>query len=148
MERDGITPIRSDDKFFGNAPATCSPTGSTRQGRDPAGRRAAAPAREPDHADELAKEAAAALLVLPDGKKAVVVMTGDDHGNGGTVGRFDQFKAASPAGCSLANWECVRATSYIYPTRRDAAQALHIEADGFEVGVHVTPAAPTTAWPA
>ena len=27
---------------------------------------------------------------FPHGKKAVVVMTGDDHGNGGTSGRFDQ----------------------------------------------------------
>jgi hypothetical protein len=31
-------------------------------------------------------------------------MTGDDHGNGGTAARFDQFKAASPVGCSVANW--------------------------------------------
>ena len=42
-------------------------------------------------------------------------MTGDDHGNGGTAGRFDQYLAASPAGCSVANWECVRSTSYVYP---------------------------------
>ncbi len=33
---------------------------------------------------------------FPHGKKAVVVMTGDDHGNGGTAARFDQFRAASP----------------------------------------------------
>ena len=52
---------------------------------------------------------------LPRGEKAAVVMTGDDHGNGGTDGRFDRFEAASPAGCSVADWECVRATSYVYP---------------------------------
>ena len=29
QERDGFAPIRSDDLFFGAAPATRSPTGST-----------------------------------------------------------------------------------------------------------------------
>ena len=53
---------------------------------------------------------------LPRGLKAVVVMTGDDHANGGTAGRFDQYLADSPAGCSVAQWECIRATSYVYPS--------------------------------
>ena len=35
---------------------------------------------------------------LPRDEKAAVVMTGDDHGNGGTAGRFDQYEAHSPAG--------------------------------------------------
>ncbi len=52
---------------------------------------------------------------LPHDKKAVVVMTGDDHGNGGTVGRFEQYQADSPPGCSVADWQCVRGTSYVYP---------------------------------
>ncbi len=47
---------------------------------------------------------------FPRGEKAVVVMTGDDHGNGGTAGRFELLKQQSPAGCSVADWECVRAT--------------------------------------
>ena len=33
---------------------------------------------------------------FPRGLKAVVVGTGDDHGNGGTAGRFDQYEANSP----------------------------------------------------
>ena len=41
---------------------------------------------------------------LPHDKKAAVVMTGDDHGNGGTVGRFHQYEADSPPGCSVADW--------------------------------------------
>ena len=49
---------------------------------------------------------------LPRGEKAVVVMSGDDHspGNapGGTAFAFDRFKALSPAGCNVAEWECVR----------------------------------------
>ncbi len=52
---------------------------------------------------------------FPRDEKAAVVMTGDDHGNGGTAGRFAEFAALEPAGCSVADWECVRATSYIYP---------------------------------
>ena len=51
---------------------------------------------------------------FPRSEKAVVVMTGDDHASGGTAGRFDQYKALSPAGCSVADWECVRGTSYVY----------------------------------
>ena len=34
---------------------------------------------------------------LPRGDKAVVVMTGDDHGNGGTAGRFDEQIGRQPA---------------------------------------------------
>ena len=75
---------------------------------------------------------------FPNGKKAVVIMTGDDHANNGTAGRFDQFNAASPAGCSVTNWECVRGTSYIYPdTPLTDAQAAAYNADGFEVGLHL-----------
>ena len=87
---------------------------------------------------------------FPNGKKAVVVMTGDDHGNGGTAGRFDQFISASPAGCVVANWECVRA-SYIYHRAAASVECPGREytAQGFEVGVHIntdcadfTPASP------
>ena len=57
---------------------------------------------------------------LPRGEKAVVVMSGDDHSPinvplGGTAFHLDRFKQMSPPGCVVANWECVRASSYIYP---------------------------------
>ena len=65
-------------------------------------------------------------------------MTGDDHGSGGTAGRFDQFKAASPVGCVVAQWECVRGSSYIYTsTPLSNAAAASYDAEGFEVGLHV-----------
>jgi hypothetical protein len=68
------------------------------------------------------------------------VMTGDDHAEGGTAGRFDSYVAASPAGCSVADWECVRSTSYIYPgTPLTDAQAKDYESKGFEVALHVSP---------
>ena len=139
QERDGLSPIRSDDKFFGNA------TG------DP----------EPDwvdlnnvaipQADEqqrllanliinmnLAKKPLPRFWYFPNGKKAVVLMTGDDHGHGGTAGRFDQFSSQSPAGCSVDNWECIRGTSYIYPDTPIAnSQVATYNANGFEISLHV-----------
>ena len=67
-------------------------------------------------------------------------MTGDDHALGGTAGRFDQYVAASPAGCSNADWECVRSTSYIYPNAPlTNAQAQSYSAQGFEVALHSAP---------
>jgi hypothetical protein len=66
-------------------------------------------------------------------------MTGDDHGNNGTAGRFDQYEAASPANCSVENWECVRGTSYVYPNTPLSDQAAaQYHARGFEIGLHVS----------
>ena len=53
---------------------------------------------------------------LPRGGEAAVVLTGDDHANGGTAGPLRPLQGRrEPAGCSVADWECVRATSYLYP---------------------------------
>ncbi len=68
-----------------------------------------------------------------------MVLTGDDHGNGGTAGRFDEQIADSPAGCDVANWQCVRSTSYVYPgTPMSDAAGRGYTSQGFEVGLHVT----------
>jgi hypothetical protein len=76
---------------------------------------------------------------FPHGKKAVVIMTGDDHANGGTAARFEQFNAESPAGCSVADWECIRGTSYLYPNSPlTDAQAAAYHAQGHEISIHVT----------
>jgi WD40 repeat protein len=144
QERDGLSPIRPDDKFFGNS--------------------------EPDwvdllnevavpQADEqqrllanlilnmnLAKKPLPRFWYFPRGEKAVVIMTGDDHGfgyyggnGGGTAGRFEQFKSLSPTNCSVADWECVRGTSYLFPetTTLTDAQAVSYTSQGFEVGLHI-----------
>ncbi|HEX4960798.1 MAG TPA: hypothetical protein VF173_08160 [Thermoanaerobaculia bacterium] len=140
QERDGVTPKRSDDLFFGAASG------------DPQTdwidlNKVAIP-----QADEQQRLLANLILTmnagkkplprfwyLPRGNKAVVVMTGDDHGNNGTEGRFHIYEAASSSGCSVANWECVRATSYIYPsTPLPPAAALTFQSEGFEIGVHVS----------
>ena len=76
-------------------------------------------------------------------------MTGDDHANGGTAGRFNQFLAASPAGCSVAHWECIRGTSYIYSElaadQRPGGDASTPRAS--RSACTSTPAAPTTRRP-
>jgi len=75
----------------------------------------------------------------PNLLKAVLVGTGDDHANGGTSGRFDQFNANSPAGCSVSSWTCYRYTSYLYPsTPLSDAAAKSYDDQGFELGVHET----------
>jgi hypothetical protein len=76
---------------------------------------------------------------LPRGDKAAIVMTGDDHGNGGTTGRFHTFEKDSPPGCSVADWQCVRATSYAYPsTPIDPDDANAFQPEGFEIALHLS----------
>jgi WD40 repeat protein len=149
QERDGLSPIRSDDKFFGNA--VTPPLVDPQPDWVDLGHLAGVP-----QADEqqrllanligfmnLGKKPLPRLWYLPFDKKAAVIMTGDDHAQGGTIGRFDQFKAASPAGCNLANWECVRGTSYVFPnTPMVDAQGRAVDYKayrdlGFEIGLHV-----------
>jgi hypothetical protein len=139
QERDGVSPIRSDDLFFGAAPRDVQPDWVDLN-------KVAIP-----QADEQQRLLANLILSMnqgrrllprfwyfPRGLQAVVVMTGDDHGNGGTVGRFDQFKASSPAGCVVDDWECIRGSSYVYPgTPISDTQAAAYNQQGFEIGLHV-----------
>lgn len=139
QERDGITPIRSDDLFFGAA------AGDTQPDWIDLNKVAIPQADEQQrllanmiHHMNLDRKPLPRFWYFPKDHKAVVIMTGDDHGNGGTAGRFDQYKAQSPANCSVDDWECIRSTSYIYTSTPLAdAQALVYKNDGFEVGLHV-----------
>jgi predicted secreted protein len=75
---------------------------------------------------------------FPRNLPAAVVHTGDDHGINGTAGRFDSMIAASPAGCSVADWRCIRGTSYIFPnTPLTNSQVAAYQNAGFEIGLHV-----------
>ncbi len=81
---------------------------------------------------------------LPRELKAAIVMTGDDHATGGTKDHFDRYLAASPPGCSVEDWECVRSSSYLFPFYNQSysqisnAEAVAYENLGFEIGVHTT----------
>ena len=76
---------------------------------------------------------------LPSGHKAAVVMTGDDHGKWSPAPRFDDYLARSKPGCSVEDWQCLRATAYVYPAshlRPDDAQRF--AGLGFEIALHAT----------
>lgn len=137
QERDGFSPVRSDDKFYGAASGDLQPDWV-----DP--NKIAIPQADEQQRllvnliQRMDAKPLPRFWYLPNGKKAAVVMTGDDHANGGTAGRFDQFNAASPAGCSLANWECIRGTSYVFTaTPLTNAQAAAYDAQGFEISLHI-----------
>lgn len=77
---------------------------------------------------------------FPNGAKAVLVMAADDHGTGhGTQDSFDRMRELSPEGCDVAAWECIRATSWVYPwSGLSDAHAAEYVAQGFDIGVHAT----------
>lgn len=76
---------------------------------------------------------------LPSGHKAAIVMTGDDHANNGTEGRFNQYKTMGPnTPADVTNWTAVRGSSYLFnntPISLSTVQGFI--ADGFEIGLHV-----------
>ncbi len=74
---------------------------------------------------------------FPAGVTSVVLMTGDDHANGGTVGRWNSYISSSTPGCSVQNWECIRGTSYVYLGAVTQTQATNFNSQGFEVGLHI-----------
>jgi large repetitive protein len=85
------------------------------------------------------KRPLARFWYLPNKKKAVILMTGDDHGTqAGTESTFDTLIEESPPGCSVDDWECYRATAWLYTNSGlTNSQALAYHNQGFEMGVHV-----------
>lgn len=82
---------------------------------------------------------------LPRKLKAAIVMTGDDHANGGTIERFNRYKTLSGAFNSpqdVLDWKAIRSTSYILSSTSTStisdAQAAAFEADGFEMAAHLS----------
>ncbi len=139
QERDGIAPLRSDDLFYGAASFDPQPDWINLD-------KVAIP-----QADEQQRLLANLILYMnadrkmlprfwyfPRGHKAVVVMTGDDHANNGTAGRFDQYLAYSPSNSSVLDWEAVRSTSYLWVnTPLTDAQARAYHTNGFEIALHL-----------
>lgn len=77
---------------------------------------------------------------LPNGEKAALVMAADDHGTeDGTRQSFERMLALTDPDCEVDQWECARATAWMYPsTPLDAAEAEQYAALGFDLGTHVT----------
>jgi hypothetical protein len=154
QERDHSAPVssddvvRSDDMFFGNAASGLPWLDLSR---------AAVPSADEQQRllanliTQTARTPIPRFWYLPDGRKAAVVLTGDDHGRNstdtpqpsGTADRFDRNLVQSPAGCSVAAWQCVRSTSYVYANSDVAgrpplpAKLSGYLAQGFEVALHL-----------
>ncbi len=140
QNRDGLGVIRSNDLFYGNASFDPQPDWVDLNKID---------IPQADEQQRLLANLVSEMNLdnlplprfwyLPRGEKAAVVMTGDDHGNNGTAGRFDQYLAASPPDSSVDDWSAIRSTSYIYTnTPITDAQAAAYAAQGFEIALHVS----------
>jgi hypothetical protein len=130
-ERDGSTPIRTNDLFYPNwvdLTKVAIPQADEQQRllANLVTRMA------------LPKKPLPRFWYLPNGHKAAIVHALDDHNTAsGTVSTFNKFLAASPSGCSTDDWTCPRATSWMYTGAvLTPAQALAYHAQGFELGVH------------
>ena len=143
-ERDGLNPIRSDDFFFGGSSANWIDFAKVAIPQADEQQRLLGNLIQVMNRDKkplprfwyFPKQGNAASGA-PNLLKAVLVGTGDDHGNNGTAGRFNQFIANSPAGCSVTDWTCYRYSSYLYPNTPLAnTTAKSFSDQGFEVGVH------------
>ncbi|GAA1889882.1 hypothetical protein GCM10009715_39620 [Paeniglutamicibacter psychrophenolicus] len=137
QERDGIAPIRPDDLFFGGDESDyldlekvhipqadehlrllANLIGYVNQGNGPMPK----------------------FWYLPNFSKAALVMAADDHGTvDGTRRMFERLSELSPKDCSVEQWECLRATSWLYPeSGLTPANAESYSDSGFDVGAHVT----------
>jgi len=151
QERDGVTGLRPDDMFYGAKSGDVQPDWVNTS-------KIAIPQADEQQRllinmitlMERDKLPIPHFWYLPRGMKAVIVMSGDDHSptyaQGGTASIFDWFKQLSPPGCVVANWECIRSTSYIFPNSvLTNAQAASYIANGFEVALHpLVASCPTT----
>lgn len=135
QDRDGQSPIRSDDMFFGGTQADWVNLDKVAIPQADEQQRLLANLIQVTNRD---RKPLPRFWYFPRSLKAVVIATGDDHGNNGTAGRFDQYLANSPAGCTVADWTCPRFSSYLFPsTPLSNAAATTYTNQGFEVGVHV-----------
>jgi hypothetical protein len=132
MERDGAATVRPDDLFFPDyvdLDRVAIPQADEQQ-------RLLA---NLIHQMQLPKRPLPRLWYLPGGRKAVIVHALDDHNtDSGTRDTFQKLAAQSPLGCSVADWQCLRGTSWAYTgiTLTDT-EAAGYESLGFELGVHV-----------
>ena len=143
QDRDGNPPVRATDLFIGAAAGDVQPNwNDMNKSHIP-------------HADEQQRLLANVVLYmnrdrkplprfwyLPRGAKAAVVMTGDEHGSNNFIGRLSDLYNSpvnSPPGCSVDDWQCTRATAYIYALTSVSPQTItQLAQQGFEIAMHPT----------
>jgi hypothetical protein len=79
---------------------------------------------------------------LPGDYKAALLMAGDDHNQNNATGTekvLSQDLNNSATDCSVADWQCVRASHYVYTAGAlTNARAAQYVSYGFEIGDHVS----------
>lgn len=77
---------------------------------------------------------------LPNNQKAALVLAGDDHGEpdiSGTRQVLNNLLNQSSSGCSETDWQCLRASHYVYVSAvLTNNQAAQFAGYGFEIGDH------------
>ena len=130
QERDGLNPTRSNDLFFGgnSAPDWVDLTKVQIPQADEQQRLLA----------NMITDMTAPVLPMPrfwyfpNGAKAQVIMTGDDHNGGGTAGRWNNYLSAGTSG-----GQAIRGSSYVFPSSISDSSAASYVAQGFEPGLHI-----------
>lgn len=131
-ERDGTAPIRSNDLYYGgSAPDYVDLSKVSIPQADEQMRLFANMILDMS----IRRKPLPRFWYFPRGVRAVVVMTGDDHGAGGASARFQEYVSDSPANCSVADWQCIRSTAYVFPGTPFAGAAEYL-AKGFEIALH------------
>ncbi|MCC6457395.1 MAG: DUF4082 domain-containing protein [Caldilineaceae bacterium] len=135
QERDGVGPIRSNDMFFGGSDPDWINLDKVAIPQADEAQRLLANLIGFMNADQTPLPR---FWYFPRGEKAVVVMTHDDHGSGSTVARINSYNTASPAGCNVDNWECVRSSTYLFTGAQISdSQLAAFQAQGHEFVAHV-----------
>ncbi|MEV6492488.1 DUF4082 domain-containing protein [Actinoplanes sp. NPDC051633] len=135
QDRDGQGPIRSNDLFFGGSSTDWVNLAKVAVPQADEQQRLLANLIGNMNLD---RKPLPKFWYFPRSAKAAVIATGDDHAVGGTGGRYDQYIANSPAGCSVDEWQCPRFTSYVFPnTTLTNAQAGTYQTRGFETALHL-----------
>ena len=141
QERDGVTPIRSDDLFYGAKSGDVQPDWVDLN-------KVGIP-----QADEQQRLLANILTeaardqrplprfwYLPYNQKAAMVMAGDDHNEDNDVGTekiFNNWLNESPTWCAVDKWGCVRGSDYNYVgSALTDARALQYYNLGFGINDH------------
>jgi hypothetical protein len=77
---------------------------------------------------------------LPNMQKTALVLAGDDHknhNNTGTEQTINNWLNDSLTGCSVIDWQCVRASHYVYSSGElTQSRAYQYSSYGFEIGNH------------
>jgi hypothetical protein len=143
QERDGSTPRRPNDLFFGALAGDVQPDWVNLD------------KLHIPQADEQQRLLANILIdatkdkqplprfwYLPGDNKAALVMAGDDHAlnnNAGTEITINDLLNKSRTDCSYMDWECVRASHYVYTdSALTNARAAQFHKYDFEIGDHVS----------